>query len=160
MPHGWKIAQRQQSSGAVLTQLVPEAQQLSTARDMINIAVLLNGSGLTPAEYARVAPSMLAKSCPGLLGRVISNGRDNGYAWAMWTHSCPNNPTTGTVEIAYSKAIAGQKRFYVADRTWRYQPADSEVAIWSEFLQSIYLCDSGRQRPGCPASGTNKGGAQ
>jgi len=160
VPADWKVAQRQQKSGLVLTQLIPEDQDLSNAHDMINVAVLLNGSGLTPRDYARVAPGMLAKSCPGLLGRVISNGQENGYDWAIWTHSCPSNPATGKVEIAYSKVIAGQQRLYLADRTWRYQPREQEIAYWTDFLQSIYLCDTDKQRQPCPASQKTNGGTQ
>jgi hypothetical protein len=73
----------------------------------------------------------------------IREGRDNGYAYALWAASCRSTNAAGQIEETWTKAIQGRDALYVVQKAFTYNPFDADVIKWVAYLERVQLCDPG-----------------
>jgi len=73
----------------------------------------------------------------------IREGRDNGYAYALWAASCRSADAAGQLEETWTKAIQGRDALYVVQKAFTYNPFDRDVVKWVAYLERVQLCDPG-----------------
>lgn len=85
----------------------------------------------------------------------IFSGYENGYETSVRLFQCGENQFAGQGEIKLMKAIRGEEYLYairVVKRIPTFNPGgaefpEDEMADWSQFLNTIYVCNDTAQHP-------------
>ncbi|SCK13745.1 hypothetical protein [Vogesella sp. LIG4] len=151
LPAGYKIDFQTEKDDLVMTEMVPAAQSVHRWDEMLTTQVFLGMHTTTPQDFRDVMVRQWQFSCPGSDYDVLADGRDNGYPFALWYLSCPNNPATGQPELTWFKAIQGHDSFYVIQKAFKFSPSKAQQSEWLQYLRSVQLCDSRLADSACPA---------
>ena len=141
VPQGYKVDFQTRQGNMLLTEMVPEGESVQTWTEMLTVQVFLGLKNATPAAYGQLMRSMQASHCKGSLAEPITDGQDNGYAFAVWKQSCPVVQQTGKPEITFVKAVRGNDSFYVVQKAFRSDPSAEQVIQWTQFLKAVKVCD-------------------
>lgn len=149
-PAGYVVADQQQNGPQLITQLLPSDQSLDDWRDKLAIQVFAQKPVKTPAAFRQALVAHWRDRCPGARFAPISDGHENGYAFAVWMLACNHGAATGGREFAWFKAIQGRDAFYLVQRLFAYAPARHTVSRWMRYLHAIRVCDSRVPERACP----------
>jgi hypothetical protein len=150
MPDGYKVGQMDKKEKVTFVEMVPKAQSVQTWTEMLTTTVYHGGIKLNLNQYYSAMSAMWKKSCKGSSGVFQSQGKENGYPFALWVLICPLNPASQKPEWTWFKAIEGNDSFYVIQKSWRMEPKQDDVVSWMKYLRKIEVCDTRLPERKCP----------
>ncbi|MBF0561364.1 MAG: hypothetical protein HQL37_04950 [Alphaproteobacteria bacterium] len=153
-PPSWIALHQNKTAGAEEVALVPPWQKADAWQDMLMYQEFKNRSGVNPRTVLDGAITEGRKSCPSLLAGTVQEGIVNGYSGAFLSVSCPAQG-----EINLIKVVAGEKNFYLVQRSWRRPPfspdkpplKSTDIDIWVKFLSRLKPCDTRNRAHPCPS---------
>lgn len=151
LPAGYRI-EREQASGDTLTsRMLPEGQTEDDWTELVTTHVFVGRKGTDPERFQlAMAVAWLGICEDGTAARVM-HGRENGYAFSLWSQTCPHNPATGRPEATWTKAIEGNDSFYLVQKSFRADPTDAQVSAALAYFGAVTVCDPRLPDRQCPA---------
>ncbi len=150
MPEGYKLASSGRNGSVLTDEMIPKSQELEHWSEMLTTQIYMGGVNQNGPKsfYARFSAAW-QRACPNAAGQLIRTGTENGYPFAFWMQSCPENPGSGKPEYTWFKAIEGNDSFYLIQKSWRYPPEPQEIKRWTRYMGTIAVCDSRIPAQGC-----------
>jgi hypothetical protein len=149
-PPGYKIGFQDKKSELQQTEWVPVGQTVDKWTEMLTVQVFY-GLKTTPQQFMRTLEQRWHGACPGAgEAQPIVSGVENGYASLLWILDCPQNPTTGQLELTWFKGIQGNDSFYVVQKAFKFSPNKEQIARWVGYLKAVQVCDSRIADRACP----------
>ena len=113
-----------------------------------------------PIDILMAEVARLKENCNFVNHYNLFSGYENAYPTSVRLILCGNNSLLEKGELSLAKVIQGDQFLYVIRIVRRLPPfeadqaeiAPQEVAIWSEYLSHIKLCNTGDQAHACPAT--------
>lgn len=153
LPTGYKIGFQTKKGNMVMTEMVPQHESVKDWLDMITTQVFLGLKNATPQQFRDRMQTSWAFFCKGAESAPITEGTENGYQFALWVQTCPENRMTGRPENTWFKAIKGNDSFYVVQKAFKYEPSKEQVVKWTEYLRTVQVCDTRLADRPCPKIG-------
>lgn len=150
VPSGYKIGFNDRKQNMVMTEMVPAGETVKDWTEMVTVQIFLRLKQ-TPAEFRARMAKLWSGACAGATTVPVSSGRVNGYATALWRHSCPLNKTTGKPEMTWFKAVAGNDSFYVVQKAFKFEPTAEQVTEWTGWFNKVSVCDTRLAGRKCPS---------
>jgi hypothetical protein len=142
LPKGYKIDYQQRQGKMLITEMVPEGQNVNNWTEMVTVQVFFGGlPQVTPESFHKGLDAQWKRACQNAESQPIRKGTENGYPFTFWLEFCPENPATGKPEFTHVKAIQGTDSFYVVQKAWKYSPTEKEVGTWSKFMSTVKVID-------------------
>lgn len=155
-PTGYVVASQEQHDSRLITQLLPRDQSARGWHDKLTIRVFAQQPVKTPAAFRRALIARWREQCPGAESAPISDGYENGYAFAVWVMACEQGAAPDSRQFAWFKAIQGRAAFYLVQRSFAYAPDQQTVRRWMRYLRAIEVCDSRLPDRACPLPGHDR----
>lgn len=129
---------------AAVTRLTLEAQNITPLPD--------------PIEFLRAISIGMSARCDKLSDTPVQSGLENAYPTSVRLAVCPAYRDRSGSEVALTKAIRGNERFYVISLRHRGPPISEEnpplsaqqMAEWTSWLRGVQLCDTRTAEHPCP----------
>ncbi len=134
----------------IITEMVPQNESVKDWLDMVTTQVFLGMKNATPQQFRDRMQKSWAFFCKGAESASITEGVENGYPFAFWVQTCPENRATRRPENTWFKAIKGNDSFYVAQKAFKYEPSKEQIVKWTQYLQSVQVCDTRLTDRPCP----------
>ncbi len=150
LPQGYKIALHTKTRNMVMTEMIPQAETLDDWTEMVTTQVFLGMKNTTPEQFLAAMAKGWLNSCKDSEVAPVTKGEENGYAFSLWTLTCPQNRSSGKPEITWVKAIEGNDSFYVVQKAFRFEPSKEQVIQWMQYLRSVVVCDTRLADHPCP----------
>jgi hypothetical protein len=150
VPPGYKLATEARKAGIVLTEMIPENEDIDHWTEMVTTQVFRGKVVKDIAPFEASVKHQWLSSCPKGGVAPIRAAREHGSEVRLWLQSCPNNPATGRPEFTIFKAIAGDDSFYVIQKAFRFLPSQQQIHPWMLFLRDVVVCDSRLPDHPCP----------
>lgn len=142
LPNGYKIDFQKRQGRMLITEMVPKGQNVNNWTEMVTTQVFYGGlPQVTPESFYNGLDAQWKQTCRNAESQLLRKGSENGYPFAFWIASCPNNPVTGKPEVTQFKAVQGNDSFYVVQKAWKYEPSEKEVIKWSKFMGKVTVYD-------------------
>ena len=125
-----------------LLEFIPKNETVNNWSQMITTNIYHRNINLTAKEYIQKMDSMWKKNCKNSYTKILPNGKENGYEYALLMTYCPKNKMTNKEELTYFKAIKGNDSFYVVQKAFAYNPSNEEIIDSMKYLKKIYVCDT------------------
>ena len=150
LPAGYEVEQEHADGKTVMTRMLPSGQRGNDWTELVATHVFQGRKGMDPERFQlAMAAAWLELCADGTAARVMQ-GEENGYAFSLWSQTCPRNPATGRHESTWTKAIAGNDSFYLAQKSFRFEPSDAQVRESIEYFRSVTVCDPRLPDRQCP----------
>ncbi len=152
VPAGYHVEQEHSDGTTATTRMLPLGQSGNEWSELVTFHVFA-GRKVASAERFQLAmaAAWLELCRDGTAARVMQ-GTENGYAFSIWSQSCPHNPSTGQPESTWTKAIEGNEGFYLVQKSFRFEPSDAQVRESLDYLSSVTVCDPRLPDRQCPAA--------
>ncbi len=156
VPPGYELGYNQETDQGVINEFVPKGETVEKWSEMITVQLLPARN--SNAKFYSTLESLAKQACKGGFAQVVATTKENGYPVKVFQLICPTNPQTNMGEVTFVKTIEGKDKFYVVQKAWRTEKYDAEklpltsedVVKWTEYLRSVYVCDSRIQKRKCP----------
>jgi len=119
---------------------------------MITVQVFRNIKRGDPNQFAQGVRAMWLSACPGSEVIKIKDGAENGYPFAVWQFTCPNNPQTGKPENMYTKVIGANDALYSVQYAYRSELTKDVIPPTMAYLGSVRVCDTRLPDRPCPTT--------
>jgi len=150
VPKGYKPDYNAKNARGIITEMVPQGESVKDWTEMVTVQIFFRAKPGPDAFRERIARGW-AKSCKGASAHKITQGKENGYPFALWMLACPRNAETGKPEWTWFKAIQGNDSFYVVQKAFKFEPARLAIIEWTRYLKGISVCDTRGSEHRCPA---------
>jgi len=150
MPKGYKPDYNAKNARGIITEMVPQNQTVKNWTEMLTVQIFFRSKQAPDAFRERIAQDW-AKACKGSSLHPLAQGKENGYAFAVFMLACPRNPQTGMPEWTWFKAIQGNDSFYVVQKAFKFEPARLQIIEWTRYLKGVTVCDTRAREHRCPA---------
>jgi hypothetical protein len=142
LPNGYKIGYQKSGAQQVISEMVPAGETVENWTEMVTVQIFLGMRNVTPVQYRERMQGLWAKACAGSEFVGVKEGLENGYATLTWMQKCPLNQVTGKPELTWMKAMQGRDSFYLVQKAYAFEPSAEQSRKWSEFLDSVRVCDT------------------
>lgn len=149
LPPGYKVDFQRKSDKAIITEMVPSAENVNAWTEMVTVQVFF-GLKIAPEQFRARLEKLWGDSCPGSTFHTVGKGVENGYPALVWIQNCPLNTQTGKPEITWMKAIGGNDSLYLVQKAFKFTPSDEQVTVWTKYLRGVAVCDSRLADRACP----------
>lgn len=151
-PDDYKLAASGRNGNVLFDEMIPDSEHIDRWTEMLTTQIFIGGINAEHPKtlYERIDAAW-KKACPASQGELIDSGLENGYPFAIWMAGCPENPASGKPEYTWYKAIEGNDSFYLIQKSWRYQPSQTEIRRWTRYLGTVAVCDSRLASQSCAA---------
>ncbi len=150
MPKGYKPDYNAKSARGIITEMVPQGESVKNWTEMLTVQIFFRSKPGPEGFRERMAQDW-AKACKGSSLHPLAQGKENGYAFAVWMLACLRNPKTGMPEWTWFKAIQGKDSFYVVQKAFKFEPARLQIIEWTRYLKGVTVCDTRGTEHRCPA---------
>jgi hypothetical protein len=151
-PAGYHIGFQNKGDDGLITEWVPAGETVENWTEMVTVQVFYH-LRTSPEAFMSSLETRWLRSCPGAdQAQPIANARQNGYPTLVWLLSCPQNPSSGKIEITWFKAVQGNDSFYVVQKAFKFAPSKQQITRWVGYLKSVRVCDSRLADRACPRS--------
>ncbi len=151
-PAGYHVAFQNKGDEGLITEWVPAGETAENWTEMVTVQVFYHLK-MSPEAFMTDLETQWLRSCPGAdRAQPIVNAVENGYPTLVWLLSCPQNPSSGKVEITWFKAVQGTDSFYVVQKAFRFVPSKAQITRWVGYLKAVHVCDSRLPARACPRS--------
>ena len=150
VPPGFKIDYQAEQGNLVIHEMVPESESVDDWTSMVTVQIFLGETNTTSQQYQETMNRAWFAACEGSESYPVADGDENGYSFVLWQLYCPLNPATQKVEYAYMKAIQGNDSFYLVQVAFRYEPTQTDITEWMNYLREVQVCDSRVPERACP----------
>lgn len=152
LPAGYQVEREFADEKTITTRMLPDGQTGNDWTELVTTHVFVGRKGADPERFQlAMAAAWLGICTEGTAARV-ERGRENGYAFSIWSQTCPLNPITGKPESTWTKAIEGNDSFYLVQKSFRFEPSDAQVRESIEYFRSVTVCDPRLPERPCPAA--------
>lgn len=127
-----------------LVEFVPKNESVQDWSQMITITSYTKNISLTATEYIQKMKLMWKKSCKNSNTKILPNGTENGYKFALIQMHCPKTKITNKEELVFMKAIKGKSRFYVVQKAFSYNPSKETIVETMKYFKKITVFDTRR----------------
>ena len=142
LPEGYKIGFQTQKENMRMTEMVPLGETVHNWTEMVTVQVFLSMTKVAPDAFERSLVGQWTSACADSKSHHITDGVENGYAFALWMLACPKNKATGEPEVTWFKAVRGNDSFYVVQKAFKFMPSNEQVVHWTKFLKQVQVCDT------------------
>lgn len=149
VPAGYELETEQADGGTVTTRMLPSGQNGNDWTELVTTHAFLGRKASAERFQIAMATAWLELCRDGTAARV-AQGTENGYAFSIWSQSCPRNPATGRPESTWTKAIEGNDGFYLVQKSFRFEPTEAQVRDSIEYFRSVTVCDPRLPDRPCP----------
>ncbi len=147
-PDGYKTAFTERKNGVLVSEMIPEGENLDNWQDMLTLQV--HFSRRLDLDYLEAFfTSSSIPLCEESDGVLVGKGMENGYEYGMFIHSCSTTPTTKS-EIVLTKVVIGNDSSYFVIKSWRSEADQAEIVKWSRYMKGVQVCDSRIVERKCP----------
>lgn len=150
-PAGYEVERELADDNTVTTRMLPSGQNASDWTELVTTHIFLGRKGADPERFQLAMAAAWLGLCPDGTAARAMRGRENGYAFSIWSQTCPLNPVTGKPESTWTKAIEGNDSFYLVQKSFRFEPSDAQVRESIEYFRSVRVCDPRLPARRCPA---------
>lgn len=151
VPTGYHVEREENGGDSMTTMMLPHGQAGNEWTELVTTHAFLGRKTSAERFQLAMAAAWLELCRDGTAARV-TQGTENGYAFSIWSQSCPHNPATGRPESSWTKAIEGNDGFYLVQKSFRFEPSDAQVLESIEYLGSVTVCDPRLPDRQCPAA--------
>jgi len=151
LPAGYHLEREENRSDSVMKRMLPRGQNGDDWTELVTTHAFLGRTASSERFQIAMASAWLELCRDGAVARV-TQGTENGYAFSIWSQSCPLNPVTGQPESTWTKAIEGNDGFYLVQKSFRFEPSDAQVQESIAYLGSVTLCDPRLPDRPCPTA--------
>jgi hypothetical protein len=156
IPSEYELGDHQKSDQGEIAEFIPKGESAEAWSEMITVQLLPAHN--SNDEFYTTFESLVRQACTDGSTKVVTTTKEKGYPVKVFSLSCPANPKTGMGEVTFIKTIEGKDKFYVVQKAWRtekYKPGQipltsDDVAKWTGYLQSVYVCDDRIKERKCP----------
>lgn len=150
LPKDFVVGKQGENGPMIGAEYVPQGETVQSWTRMITVQVFRNIKQSDPNRFAEGLKPMWLSACPGAEVMKIKDGTENGYPFALWQFTCPNNPQTGKPENMYTKLTGGSDALYSIQYAYR-SPLTKEIILPTmSYLGSIRVCDTRTPEHPCP----------
>lgn len=150
LPAGYEVERELADEKTVTTRMLPSGQNASDWTELVTTHVFLGRKGADPERFQLAMAAAWLGICTDGTAARVERGTENGYAFSIWSQTCPLNPVTGRPESTWSKAIEGNDSFYLVQKSFRFEPSDAQVRESIEYFRSVIVCDPRLPERQCP----------
>jgi hypothetical protein len=152
IPNGFKIGKQGENGPMIGAEYVPQGETVLDWTRMITVQVFRNIKKGDPNQFAQGVRAMWLSACPGSEVMKIKDGAENGYPFAVWQFTCPNNPQTGKPENMYAKVIGANDALYSVQYAYRSELTKDVIPPTMAYLGSVQVCDTRLPDRPCPTT--------
>jgi hypothetical protein len=147
IPSKWYPYQSK-TDAKIATYIFPTGQEPSDWKEALQFDHFNSTAGVTDSKQVyQLKTQNTAKSCPSYTEKLMQEEAENGYSMVFWIERC--EATDKSVYTLLNKAILGNEKLYIATKTWKYDPSESEMAKWEKYLRNTYVCDPTTDKNPC-----------
>lgn len=126
--------------------IFPTGQKPKKYKQMLRFEEFKSKMGAVEAKgIHKLRTDAAAAKCTNYSQELEVDRLENGYSTAQWSESCVAED--GSKVFSLTKTIVGNEKLYIATKTWKFEPKESESTKWHDYFRSVYVCD--------PTTGTN-----
>jgi len=148
-PAGYSIDYLARQGNMVLIEQVPVGETVTSWSEMVTTQIFYGNKVMTPRRFHGLMQEPAAASCPGAEVSSLLESEEGGYAVGFFARHCSLNPSTGKPEKTWFKVLRGREHFYVVQKAFKFDPTADQIAKWQEYLRSVRICDTGKDRRAC-----------
>ncbi|ACB96026.1 hypothetical protein [Beijerinckia indica] len=150
LPRGYKIGFQQTQGKLTIQEAVPQNETVENWTEMVTTQIFLGWKDVDPNKFYLAMKQRWITSCKGGQVETAVETISNGYPVKTWVSRCPLNTGTGKPEITWFRAIKGNDSFYVIQKAFKFEPSAEQISTWTQYLDSILVCDTRLPERACP----------
>ncbi len=120
------------------TFIFPTGQEPTDWKEALQIERYLTTLGVTDARQVYAARTQ-GTNCSEHSVTLSKEAPENGYSTAQWVENCIREDESMSVTLA--KTILGNDQLYIVTKIWKYEPWDSHMSEWEDYLDEVFVCD-------------------
>jgi len=157
-PADWKLIYQLNNISTRLSEFVPPQETDSEWTTKLSFESFKELVDSDPIEVLLAEVNIERKNCSFVQHFNLFSGLENNFPSSVRLFLCGENTFVNMGEVMMIKAIAGNDYFYFIKILKRIVPFDvdqpefakEEIAVWSNYIRSISLCDPGKPEHPCP----------
>lgn len=150
LPKDFKLAYKKYNKETHIRflEFVPKNETLQAWTQMISTTIYYKNLNLSAEGFVQAFKKLWEKNCQGAYTRILPQGEENGYNFALIMLYCPKSKVTNKEEITWLKAIKGKDSFYAVQKSFSYNVQKTEIVDTMKYLKSTIVCDT--REHNCP----------
>ncbi|WP_345991718.1 hypothetical protein [Sulfurimonas sp. HSL-1716] len=144
MPHDFKVGYKAYNPKSSLSfaEFVPKTESVKDWSQMLTVSIYHKNLPISANEYIANMKEMWQKECKQSYTKVISEGKENGYDYALIMLYCPKSKISHKEEYTWIKAIKGNDSFYAIQKAFAMKPDEAQITGTMRYLRQVQLCDT------------------
>ncbi|THD62039.1 hypothetical protein [Phenylobacterium sp.] len=142
IPKGFIVGKQGENGPMIGAEYIPQGETVLSWTRMITVQVFRNIKNGDPNGFAEGVKKGWLSACPGSEVIKIKDGVENGYPFAVWQFTCPNNPQTSKPENMYTKLISGTDALYSVQYAYRLPLTKEMILPTMTYLGNVKVCDT------------------
>ncbi|MBT5560350.1 MAG: hypothetical protein HOJ88_10720 [Proteobacteria bacterium] len=128
------------SDGKTDTYAFPKGQEPADWQEAIHYEQYVGTQGVTQARQVFELRTQGGRSnCEDQNVALIKQEPENGYSMVEWSESCTS--ADESIMHTLNKVILGNEKLYSVSKAWKFEPEESEMGIWLNYMDQVYVCD-------------------
>ncbi|AXX92721.1 hypothetical protein CPU12_02515 [Malaciobacter molluscorum LMG 25693] len=150
LPNSFKLGFKNynETTHTTLLEFVPSNETVYNWSKMITTIIYHRNINMSAKGYIQYMASLWKKKCQNSFIKILDDGKENGYSYALLMAYCPKNKITNKDEYTYFKAIKGNDSFYSVQKAFSSKPNKQEVINTMKYLKKVFVCD--KRLNNCP----------
>ena len=155
LPNGWTPYAREAEEKDE-RYIFPAGQEPSDWREALRQETYRTTAGIAAAERVyELRTESDPNSCESFASEKLGEGPENGYSMVLWRQVCEF--ADGQTLAQLNKTVLGNDHLHILSMIWREDPPTRSWTQWANFMNRVYVCDTGREEHPCRAAGAPAG---
>ena len=158
-PDKWNLVYQINNNSSRLSDYVPPGETDEIWSTKLSFESFRDMVDMDPIQILLAEAANDNEHCKFIQHFSLYSGYENNYPSSVRLFFCGENTFVNKGEIKMVKAIQGDDYFYLIKMLKRVDPfeadqpefAKEEIAVWSNYLRNITLCDTRKEDHSCPA---------
>ncbi len=155
LPNGWTPYAREAEEKDE-RYVFPGGQEPSDWREALRQETYRTAVGIAAADRVyELRTESDVNQCDSFSSEILGEGPENGYSMVLWRQVC--ELAGGQTLASLNKTVLGNDRLHILSMIWKQDPPARAWTQWMNYMNRVYVCDTGRDehpcRTGPPAGG-------